>query len=111
MSDPLAFAGGFLFYLCISAILFYCTVCIIIVSSRFSTMNTSYEEASQAFSEAQMAEMLGDYNRWFAGKALGREPSRQELQLWYIEHGGAADFRRRNHDRFFGKDSQPQHQV
>lgn len=49
----------------------------------------------KTYMQEQIREMLGEVNRWFAGEALHRPPSDSEAVMYYIEHGGAVDFRRR----------------
>jgi hypothetical protein len=55
-----------------------------------------YTQSEQrTYMQAQIEEMLGEVNRWYAGEALHRPASDSEAVLYYIEHGGAADFRKR----------------
>ena len=44
----------------------------------------------------QLAEALGDLNRWYCSQSLGRQVDDEDLLLtYYIKSGGAADFAKR----------------
>jgi hypothetical protein len=46
--------------------------------------------------QVQLAEVLGDENRWFCAQCYGRKITDHDtLMRYFIEHGGAADFARR----------------
>jgi hypothetical protein len=45
--------------------------------------------------QEQIAEMLGHDNKYYAGLALGHDPSPDEAARHYVEHGGCANFRQR----------------
>ena len=49
--------------------------------------------------DAQLAEMLGDTNRWFAGEALGHKPTAEECIMYYVMVGAAKEFRKRWEER------------
>ncbi|MEX0919037.1 MAG: hypothetical protein WDZ85_03715 [Candidatus Paceibacterota bacterium] len=49
-----------------------------------------------AWNQEQIAEMLGDDNRYFAGQRFGHSPTKQEAVRHYVECGGPTDFARRN---------------
>ena len=41
-------------------------------------------------------EVFGPDNMWYAGEALGREPTRQECLEHYFDHGGFENFEARH---------------
>jgi len=45
--------------------------------------------------KAEIEEMFGPDNMYFAGLALGHGPTKNEAVWHYINNGGPADFRRR----------------
>ncbi len=45
--------------------------------------------------EAQIQEILGDDNMWYAGERLGHSPNPNEAAMHFVNHGGAADFAQR----------------
>lgn len=45
--------------------------------------------------QAQLNEMLGPVNRYFAGIALGHSPSDEEAIWHYLHNGGPENFRQR----------------
>lgn len=47
------------------------------------------------YNKAELEEMLGPVNRYFAGLMLGRDPTKDEAIWHYIRNGGPQDFRRR----------------
>lgn len=56
--------------------------------------NIEYVKLS-GYIKAELEEMLGPVNRYFAGLALGRDPTNEEAVWHYIKSGGPQDFRRR----------------
>ena len=53
------------------------------------------------WNEHQIEEALGPTNRWYYGvhyKTNGNNASKDELILFYIEHGGARHYREVHHD-------------
>jgi hypothetical protein len=49
----------------------------------------------KVYAERQVEEMLGDVNLYYAGKELGRPPTKEDLEKWYVEHGGPENFAQR----------------
>jgi len=47
------------------------------------------------YNKAEIEEMLGPVNRYFAGLILGRDPTKDEAIWHYIRNGGPQDFRLR----------------
>jgi hypothetical protein len=55
--------------------------------------------------ELQIAEALGEKNRWFCSQAYGRKIEDQDTLLaYFIRNGGAADFKKR-YDQAMGEDN------
>jgi hypothetical protein len=55
-------------------------------------MDTPEEAILRQRNLAQIREAFSPSNRWFTTEGLGREPTDQELVLWFIERGGSKDF-------------------
>ncbi len=60
-----------------------------------STVKVRTPQEQEKYLEEQVREIQGDDNRYFAGEALGHEPTRSEAALHYVAHGGAVDFAKR----------------
>lgn len=45
--------------------------------------------------EKEIEEMKSDENRWFAGEALGHEPSDEEAAEYYVNCGAAEEFNKK----------------
>ena len=43
----------------------------------------------------QMAEFLGDFNKWVTGEAVGHDPTPEEC-FWHYYHNGGPEAYRRN---------------
>jgi len=48
----------------------------------------------------QIIEAVSEVNRWFAGVAVGHDPTVRECLSHYVRNGGAADFARREAEKF-----------
>jgi len=46
--------------------------------------------------QAQIAEALGEFNKYVAGLALGHDPTPDEAVFHYVVHGGPEDWERRH---------------
>ncbi len=57
--------------------------------------NMSHKNLSD-WNKEQHKEMLGEDNRNYARRALGHEPTDEELVWHYINNGGAKDFSKRH---------------
>ncbi len=47
---------------------------------------------------AQLEEILSPANRWFAGEYYGRPATDNELVFYYVLHGGAESFAKREEE-------------
>lgn len=76
--------------------------------NNFDSEKIEFDESlsSKDYKAAQLREALADDNRYYAGLKLGHQPSAEEAVLYYINNGGADDFRHRNlrHGNFISKE-------
>ena len=48
--------------------------------------------SQEEYMRRQIEEMFGETNMYYVREKLGREPTKEEVEWWYIEHGGPEDF-------------------
>lgn len=51
--------------------------------------------SQEEYMRRQIEEMFSAENKRSAQEALGHEPTKKELEWWYIEHGGPENFAKR----------------
>lgn len=65
-------------------------------SQEAQTKNPMSREEMMEFLQKQTEEALkSPENAWFAGEKLGHSPSPNEAIMYFIQNGGAENFRRR----------------